>query len=354
MNGIHLVSAVHRNIKVHWWKENFPLTVFFLLDSIWLHLRVCGHWTRRVYDLFRTKLQEEHGLSNDENSIVHLRTSMRTRMSKSYIDELRGSDSQASLPPGDEATSNSLSEQDCQVKTQPSSMSLPHIRFKKNLLTNHQSAITLTEHYKLHSTQKSCLAGKSLTEANKPTEAPTKGNNQLSVPPVGDYCLRISNTPSMYEDEQNEMPFNETRVSDALGYIQMYHDQNRIQFNTLEFNDREDLQVDLWNEYGRAKGRDLIFFKVLIDGPYGAPSQHIFEAEHAVLIAAGIGITPFASILQSIMCRYRNLRHKCPKCDYIWDNPQTNEPFVKKVRKEKTDRTFLCPVVSERRSISFG
>ena len=33
------------------------------------------------------------------------------------------------------------------------------------------------------------------------------------------------------------------------------------------------------------------------------------------------------------MCRYRNLRHKCPNCDYIWDNPQSDEPFVKKVRK---------------------
>jgi hypothetical protein len=31
------------------------------------------------------------------------------------------------------------------------------------------------------------------------------------------------------------------------------------------------------------------------------------------------------------MCRYRNHRHKCPKCEYIWDNPQNDEAFVKKV-----------------------
>lgn len=78
-------------------------------------------------------------------------------------------------------------------------------------------------------------------------------------------------------------------------------------------------------------------FKVLIDGPYGAPSQHIFEAEHAVLIAAGIGITPFASILQSIMCRYRNRRHKCPNCDHIWDNPESEELCLKKVRSSPVD-----------------
>uniref|UniRef100_UPI00358E8DD0 NADPH oxidase 5 isoform X2 n=1 Tax=Myxine glutinosa TaxID=7769 RepID=UPI00358E8DD0 len=38
-----------------------------------------------------------------------------------------------------------------------------------------------------------------------------------------------------------------------------------------------------------------------LDGPYGTPTRRIFLAEHAVLIGAGIGITPFASILQSIM-----------------------------------------------------
>lgn len=41
-----------------------------------------------------------------------------------------------------------------------------------------------------------------------------------------------------------------------------------------------------------------------IDGPYGTPTRRIFASEHAVLIGAGIGITPFASILQSIMYRW--------------------------------------------------
>jgi NADPH oxidase 5 len=44
--------------------------------------------------------------------------------------------------------------------------------------------------------------------------------------------------------------------------------------------------------------------EIFIDGPYGAPSSHIFRAQHAVLIGTGIGVTPFASILQSIMHRY--------------------------------------------------
>ncbi|KAK6643680.1 hypothetical protein RUM43_005190 [Polyplax serrata] len=58
--------------------------------------------------------------------------------------------------------------------------------------------------------------------------------------------------------------------------------------------------------------------EILIDGPYGTPSNHIFRAQHAVLIATGIGVTPFASILQSIMHRYWKARHTCPQCKFFW------------------------------------
>ena len=40
--------------------------------------------------------------------------------------------------------------------------------------------------------------------------------------------------------------------------------------------------------------------RVYVDGPYGTPSAHIWRCEHAVTIAAGIGVTPFASVLQSL------------------------------------------------------
>jgi NADPH oxidase 5 len=40
-----------------------------------------------------------------------------------------------------------------------------------------------------------------------------------------------------------------------------------------------------------------------IDGPYGTASRHILDAPHAVAIAGGIGVTPFASILQSLLLR---------------------------------------------------
>lgn len=38
--------------------------------------------------------------------------------------------------------------------------------------------------------------------------------------------------------------------------------------------------------------------RVRIDGPYGAPAEDVFKSEVAVLVGAGIGVTPFASILK--------------------------------------------------------
>lgn len=40
-----------------------------------------------------------------------------------------------------------------------------------------------------------------------------------------------------------------------------------------------------------------------VDGPYGSPSAPIFDSRFAVLIGAGIGVTPFASVLESIVLR---------------------------------------------------
>merc|ERR1712088_9694 len=60
--------------------------------------------------------------------------------------------------------------------------------------------------------------------------------------------------------------------------------------------------------------------EIYIDGPFGSPSSNIYRAEHAVLIGTGIGITPFASILQSIMHRYWEIKQSCPNCGYRWSN----------------------------------
>ncbi|KAF9974818.1 hypothetical protein BGZ73_001678, partial [Actinomortierella ambigua] len=43
-----------------------------------------------------------------------------------------------------------------------------------------------------------------------------------------------------------------------------------------------------------------IWMDFLLDGPYGSPSEDAFNYEIAVLVGAGIGVTPFASVLKHI------------------------------------------------------
>ena len=57
---------------------------------------------------------------------------------------------------------------------------------------------------------------------------------------------------------------------------------------------------------------------IMFDGPFGTPTREIFETEHAVLIGSGIGVTPFAAILQSMMHRFWNAKVSCSKCKHWW------------------------------------
>ncbi|KAK3800525.1 hypothetical protein RRG08_048728 [Elysia crispata] len=71
--------------------------------------------------------------------------------------------------------------------------------------------------------------------------------------------------------------------------------------------------------------------QIFVDGPYGSPCREIFETEHAILIGSGIGVTPFASILQSITYRFKAGLVTCPKCMYSWCHAPRNLMNLKKV-----------------------
>ncbi|CAC5426805.1 NOX5 [Mytilus coruscus] len=65
-----------------------------------------------------------------------------------------------------------------------------------------------------------------------------------------------------------------------------------------------------------------------LDGPFGSPSREALNTDHSILIAAGIGVTPMASILQSIVHTLRERKQKCPKCSHCYYN-NTKETFQK-------------------------
>jgi NADPH oxidase len=86
---------------------------------------------------------------------------------------------------------------------------------------------------------------------------------------------------------------------------------------------------------------------VRIDGPYGAPAEDVFDVEVAVLIGAGIGVTPFASILKHIWYRQRrgNLG-TLRRVEFFWvcrDAPSFGwfQSLLQEVESAQADPNFL-------------
>uniref|UniRef100_F6QSF1 NADPH oxidase 2 n=1 Tax=Ornithorhynchus anatinus TaxID=9258 RepID=F6QSF1_ORNAN len=60
--------------------------------------------------------------------------------------------------------------------------------------------------------------------------------------------------------------------------------------------------------------------KLAVDGPFGTASEDVFSYEVVMLVGAGIGVTPFASILKSVWYKYCNdaINLKLKKIYFYW------------------------------------
>ncbi|CAB1325343.1 unnamed protein product [Coregonus sp. 'balchen'] len=60
--------------------------------------------------------------------------------------------------------------------------------------------------------------------------------------------------------------------------------------------------------------------KMGVDGPFGTASEDVFDYEVAMLVGAGIGVTPFASILKSIWYKFKdsNPKLRTRKIYFYW------------------------------------
>ncbi|MBI1890502.1 MAG: ferric reductase-like transmembrane domain-containing protein [Burkholderiales bacterium] len=77
---------------------------------------------------------------------------------------------------------------------------------------------------------------------------------------------------------------------------------------------------------------------IYLDGPYGAPSSQSLDSKIAVLIGAGIGVTPCASILQSILHQHQSKSGRggaLKRVHFFWLNrdQQSFEWFVELLRE---------------------
>lgn len=86
---------------------------------------------------------------------------------------------------------------------------------------------------------------------------------------------------------------------------------------------------------------------VRIDGPYGAPAEDVFDSDVAVLVGAGIGVTPFASILKHIWYRQkRGNLGALRRVEFFWicrDTPSFGwfQSLLQEVEAAQTDPNFL-------------
>ena len=74
------------------------------------------------------------------------------------------------------------------------------------------------------------------------------------------------------------------------------------------------------NDFERDAAVSRILPKIMIDGPFGSASEDVFNFETVMLVGAGIGVTPFASILKSIWYRinYPSSRTRLGKVYFFW------------------------------------
>jgi predicted ferric reductase/Ca2+-binding EF-hand superfamily protein len=88
--------------------------------------------------------------------------------------------------------------------------------------------------------------------------------------------------------------------------------------------------------------------QAFVDGPYGSPSAAIFDSEVAVLVGAGIGVTPFASVLESLVLRGNGEKPpRLRKAYFFWLNRDqySFEWFAELLRKtEEADHRGMLEV----------
>jgi hypothetical protein len=102
--------------------------------------------------------------------------------------------------------------------------------------------------------------------------------------------------------------------------IKVYRaDQNAEQAASQQRNDQDNIEYER-----RQNSVDTVTVTknkkevVIINGPYSSCARNIFDCEHVVLISGGIGVTPYASILSSLMAQFRASRKVCPHCQFTF------------------------------------
>ncbi|XP_043508307.1 NADPH oxidase 5 isoform X1 [Frieseomelitta varia] len=358
----HPGDYVFVNIPVIARYEWHPFTISSAPEQegyIWLHIRAVGEWTNSLYSYF-----DKEQVKLQRNSIFSNKNCSNTNTPKKiYLNE------EQKLTANDKILSSTKTNRNHRGFDNP-----VFVSNNEKITHSPQSAIDIADINKISNEKKlhhSLFVSKMPLEKSisVPNMLPEeKKNDRLTV--LRDYTrsesernfndrqmqhARLKSLDQIYSSPQNKelaqsfryMRNKPTIIAFKTPSLENYESESRTSINeytsqtttdeyrrkssnnlniiqaaeegrlqeTSNRNSDDDIKSDSRLALNYTVGKPL---EIFLDGPYGAPSSYIFQAQHAVLIATGIGVTPFASILQSIMHRYWKARHTCPKCKFSW------------------------------------
>eukprot|EP00761_Pharyngomonas_kirbyi_P006350 gb/GECH01006356.1/.p1 GENE.gb/GECH01006356.1/~~gb/GECH01006356.1/.p1 ORF type:complete len:609 (+),score=143.17 gb/GECH01006356.1/:1-1827(+) len=131
---------------------------------------------------------------------------------------------------------------------------------------------------------------------------------------AGQYCF--VNCPLLSKHEWHPFTISSAPEEETLQFhIRCVGDWTRALRDLLNPTRNSTIVID------KPTGPDGKTHILRVDGPFGAPAEHVFDYPYIMLIAAGIGVTPYASILKHILHRKKtDDTLKTKKVYFYWIN----------------------------------
>ena len=294
-------------------KEWHPFTISSapeVTDRFTLHIRGVGSWTQRLHSLFEEEYKRQNEATNEDRDrspsvMLRLQKSVRKNIKAlqekikdtySHEKDLDSDDDDNFIEALKEHRKPDLEKRRQErMKRRETKLNVIHDVWLQEQNGNHLES----HHHDYEKDHESIGVSLRTFRSHISDDGKIQGPKSVKYRPVS------SSSESSFE---TGVTFN---VSDANNLVVADDVEKKRRKSAVEF---------------------LEPMEVYIDGPFGSPSSNFYRAEHAVLIGTGIGITPFASILQSIMFRYWRHKKTCPNCNYKWTDEEIDGLFnLKKV-----------------------
>lgn len=291
-------------------------------DTLWLHIRPVGTWTNKVHSLIK-RLEKNGAIifprprRGEINYRIyedsHDQPVEKIGKSKFFASECRINLSSSSLT-GIPSIATQFQGDSMEMSSiHSSTMSIPRLKHDKSMINNELENFSFVR------------LDPEMNEKNLPDNGyPLTRQKHPNIGERARYLSKRLSTayPSQAMSVKIRNPSTVVFLSSDSSRRLAGDPNNLVVINRSEYNKM--LEIFNHTQEGSDSGKETIPRKIVksdatlsvrIDGPYGSPSSLIFDTEHAILISTGIGVTPFASILRSIMIKYLDSRQQCPHCN---------------------------------------